>query len=112
MIVSFPLIRMRCTNRIPTDFNGEVLATGEMLAAACVAAGIHAVCWRDGVVTVGAKLRLYPRLDGEEVLVDITVEDDEIEGVRHTLVEGLEPLPDDIVDRVRATLEHLDGGAA
>jgi hypothetical protein len=83
-----------------------------MLAAALVAAGIHAVCWLDGVVTVGAKLRLHPWLDGEQVLVDITVEDQEVEGERHTLVEGLEPLPDDIVDRVRSTLEYLDGGAA
>ena len=106
------------------DFSGEVLATGEALAAALVAAGIHAVCWRDGVVTVGAKLRLYPYpwldlrlypypwLDGDRVLVDITVEDQEVEGERHTLVEGLEPLPDDIVDRVRSALEYLDGGAA
>lgn len=94
------------------DFSGEVLATGEALAAALVAAGIHAVCWLDGVVTVGAKLRLHPWLDGEQVLVDITVEDQEVEGERHTLVEGLEPLPDDIVDRVRSTLEYLDGGAA
>ena len=95
------------------DFSGEVLATGETLAAALVAAGIHATVWRDGVVTVGAKLRLYPWLDGEQqVLVDITVEDQEVEGKRHALVEGLEPLPDDIVDRVRSALEYLDGGAA
>lgn len=93
------------------DFRGEVLATGEALAAALVAAGIHAVCWRDGVVTVGAKLRLYPWLDGTQVLVDITVEDQEVEGERHALVEGLDPLPDDIVDRVRSALEYLDGAA-
>lgn len=96
---------------IGADFSGEVQAAGEMLAAALVAAGIDATVWRDGVVTVGAKLRLYPWLDGGTVLVDITVEDQEVEGERHTLVEGLEPLPDDIVDRVRATLEYLDGGA-
>jgi len=95
------------------DFSGEAQATGEMLAAALVAAGIDATVWRDGVVTVGAKLRLYPWLDGDTVvLVDITVEDDEVEGERHTLVERLAPLPDDLVDRVRATLEYLDGGAA
>jgi len=97
---------------IGADFSGEVQATGVMLAAALVAAGIDAAVWGDGVVTVGAKLRLYPWLDGDTVLVDITVEDQEVEGERHTLVEGLEPLPDDIADRVRATLEYLDGGAA
>lgn len=88
------------------DFSGEVLATGEMLAAALVAAGIEATAWRDGVVTVGAKLRLYPWLNNEKVRVDILVES------QGALVEGLVPEPADIVDRVRATLEYLAGGAS
>ena len=96
------------------DFSGEVQATGKALAAALVAAGIDATAWRDGVVTVGAKLRLYPWLDGTQVLVDLAVEDQDDDGgpTYTALVEGLKPLPDDIVDRVRATLEHLDGGVA
>lgn len=88
------------------DFSGEVLATGEMLAAALVEAGIPAAAWRDGVVTVGGALRLHPWLDGEEVRVDILVES------QGALVEGLVPEPADIVDRVRATLEYLAGGAS
>jgi hypothetical protein len=100
-------------------------AAGKSIAAALKAAGVGCDEWGDGIVTVRGwlpyrELRVCAGVehdpDGDHILVDIVsslFEEDDDGGPAYTaLVEGLEPLPEDIVDRVRATLEYLDGGAA